>query len=103
MTASATSRLRPLGIGQLLDQAIRLYRRNFLKFIGIVAVAQIPFIVLQLGTSLLAVGSTLPQLQDPTAPPSDVLALLENPLFLASAIAGFLVILIGFLLIQPQP
>jgi hypothetical protein len=100
MIVSATPRLRPLGMGQLLDQAIRLYRRNFLKFIGIIAIAQIPFTVLQLGMSLLAVGSTLPQLQDPTAPPSDLLALLENPILLVSAIAGFIVLLIGFLLIQ---
>jgi hypothetical protein len=29
--------LRPLGLGQLLDRAIRLYRRHFLTFTGIVA------------------------------------------------------------------
>ncbi|WP_420631454.1 hypothetical protein [Candidatus Leptofilum sp.] len=34
--------LRPLSMAQLLDRAIRLYRKNFLLFIGIVAVAQIP-------------------------------------------------------------
>ena len=34
--------LQPLSMPQLLDRAIRLYRKNFLLFIGIVAIAQIP-------------------------------------------------------------
>jgi len=34
--------LQPLSMSQLLDRAIRLYRNNFLVFVGIVAIAQIP-------------------------------------------------------------
>lgn len=34
--------LRPLSTGQILDRGIRLYRRHFLTYIGIVALAQIP-------------------------------------------------------------
>jgi hypothetical protein len=34
--------LQPLSMSQLLDRAIRLYRNNFLIFVGIVAIAQIP-------------------------------------------------------------
>ena len=34
MAANVQPLFRPLGIGELLDQAFRLYRRNFLKFIG---------------------------------------------------------------------
>jgi hypothetical protein len=34
--------LQPLSMPQLLDRAIRLYRNNFLLFVGIVALAQIP-------------------------------------------------------------
>ena len=34
--------LQPLSMSQLLDRAIRLYRSNFLIFVGIVAIAQIP-------------------------------------------------------------
>lgn len=33
---------QPLSMSQLLDRAIRLYRKNFLIFVGIVAIAQIP-------------------------------------------------------------
>jgi hypothetical protein len=57
ITATNVPRLRPLGIGQLLDQAIRLYRRNFLKFVGIIAVVQIPLTLIQILVSLLTVGS----------------------------------------------
>ena len=41
MTA-LTNNLQPLSMSQLLDRAIRLYRKNFLIFVGIVAIAQIP-------------------------------------------------------------
>ncbi len=37
---------QPLRIGQILDRAVRLYRRNFLKFIGIIAVVEIPMALL---------------------------------------------------------
>ncbi len=42
MTALPHNNLQPLSMPQLLDRAIRLYRSNFLIFIGIVALAQIP-------------------------------------------------------------
>lgn len=41
MTALSDN-LQPLSMTQLLDRAIRLYRSNFLIFVGIVALAQIP-------------------------------------------------------------
>ncbi len=37
METQSLPSLRPLRLGELLDQAIRLYRRNFLTFIGIIA------------------------------------------------------------------
>ncbi len=40
--AGAPVQLRPLGIGQLLDQSLRIYRRNFVRFVGIVALVMIP-------------------------------------------------------------
>lgn len=46
MSATDLSYLRPLSLGQLFDQAIRLYRRNFWKFVGIIAVVQIPYAAL---------------------------------------------------------
>lgn len=39
--------LRPLSLGEILDAAIRLYRRNFLMFAGIIALAEIPYLLVQ--------------------------------------------------------
>lgn len=41
-------RLRPMGLGDILDAVFRIYRRDFLTFVGIVAVLQVPIIILQL-------------------------------------------------------
>jgi hypothetical protein len=42
-----TLRLRPMGVGDLLDTAFRLYRRHFLLFVGIVAVIYVPLTLVQ--------------------------------------------------------
>lgn len=41
-------RLHPMGVGDIIDETIRLYRRNFRTFVGIVAVLQVPLVVLQM-------------------------------------------------------
>ncbi len=51
MTGSAN--LRPLTLAELLDQAVRLYRKNFLTFVGIIAVVQVPLTAISLLVSLL--------------------------------------------------
>jgi len=45
MQATA-QRLRPMNIGDILDTTFRVYRRNFLLFIGITALLNIPMILL---------------------------------------------------------
>jgi hypothetical protein len=40
-------------LGEILDKAIRLYRQNFLKFIGIFAIPYIPLMLLQMVISVL--------------------------------------------------
>jgi len=49
--------LRPLRLGELLDQAIRLYRRNFMTFIGIIALVYVPLMVLQTAATALMSSS----------------------------------------------
>jgi hypothetical protein len=44
---SSIAPLRPLRLGQIIDQAITIYRANFLPFIGIVALVQIPVSLVQ--------------------------------------------------------
>ncbi|MCP4424404.1 MAG: hypothetical protein GY803_07935, partial [Chloroflexi bacterium] len=76
MTVTPPLKLRPLSIGELLDQVIRLYRRNFLTFIGIVALVQMPLTLLQWVMTLATFGSSLDRYGEfgtiPTKP-SDIL------------------------------
>lgn len=71
---TAVSPLQPLGMGQILDRAIRLYRQNFLTFIGIVAIAQIPSAIL---TILFSLALAQPEtFFDPNASPTVVVGAL---------------------------
>lgn len=49
--------LKPLSAGQILDRAIRLYRKNFLSFLGIIAFAQIPLAVLAITLNVAALSA----------------------------------------------
>jgi hypothetical protein len=49
--------LRPLRLGELLDQSIRLYRSNFVTFIGIIALVYVPLMVLQTASTALMTTS----------------------------------------------
>lgn len=78
MTSPKTSpNLRPLTIGELLDRAIRLYRQNFFKFIGIIAIVQIPITIISLIISLFTLGDFVQLAADPTA--LENLENVENP------------------------
>ncbi|HRI57581.1 MAG TPA: hypothetical protein PK170_10855 [Anaerolineae bacterium] len=67
MTASQLS-LRPLGVGEILDRAVRLYRRHFFTFIGIIALVQVPLVLAQMALNILSLqtlnrpGETSPEL-----------------------------------------
>ncbi len=68
MLAQNAPIMKPRGIGELFDQAIRLYRNNFLKFIGIIAVVQIPIQSINLLISVLTYGSMMEGLLGASAP-----------------------------------
>ncbi len=51
------ARLRPMGIGDILDETFRLYRENFLLFVATVAVVEIPLQIIVLILTLSLVGS----------------------------------------------
>jgi hypothetical protein len=55
METTALPVLKPLRLGELLDQAVRLYRRNFLAFVGIIAVVYIPYALASLLISVLTI------------------------------------------------
>ena len=69
MEVSALPILRPLRLGELLDQAVRLYRRNFLSFVGMIALGYIPYAVIQVASSALSIYGT----QDIRANPQNIL------------------------------
>jgi hypothetical protein len=65
VTTDAFPELRPLRLSELLDRAIRLYRRSFFKFVGIIAVVLIPTTVPNVLFSLLSMSGILTQMQSP--------------------------------------
>lgn len=67
MTPYVAAHLRPLTMGQILDRALRLYRRNFLRFLGLAALIQIPATLLGLLPAALNVNNPFLQPNvDPT-------------------------------------
>jgi len=48
--------LRPLGIGDILDRAVRIYRSHFVTLVSIIAVISVPLLLIQ----VLAAALTLP-------------------------------------------
>lgn len=101
MTSDALPRLRPLSTGQLLDQGIRLYRRNFLKFVGIIAVVQIPLTLVALLVSLITFpGEMMAALQDPTMPAAANPLELFGPTQVAGGVGSCFLGIISLILIQ---
>src|SRR5580692_7050793 len=45
--------LRPLSLGEILDRTFTIYRRNFLLFIGIIAIPQLMVLAFNLAQTLL--------------------------------------------------
>lgn len=82
--------LKPLEMGQLIDRAARLYRQNFLKFVGIISITQLP-------SSIFAVLLTIFSAQ------SARFVNLDNPLATGnlSVLSGtFLTSIVAFVLSQ---
>jgi len=48
-----------MNIGELLDRAITLYRRNFLTLVGIVAIVNVPYLLVQIVAIILAIPTDL--------------------------------------------
>jgi hypothetical protein len=87
--------LRPYNLGELLDQAIRLYRRNFIKFLGIMAIIQVPLSLIQLAITLVMFQGVIPNAFDTSTPPDQLVGRM-----LGGSGATLLVGLISFILVQ---
>lgn len=94
---AAIPQLRPMGVVDQLDAAFRLYRRNFVTFLGIVALVQAPLLILSLGYSLLFVLPTqealFSQIRSPRTPYYGTL----NPQSLESTLTSLALVVVGML------
>ena len=66
MTTSSIPFIRPMTLGEILDQAFRLYRRNFLIFIFIVAIPYIPLTLFSSGAMYLYTSSAASIIGNPS-------------------------------------
>ncbi len=99
MSTPVLPHFKPLGLGEVLDQAIRLYRKNFFKFIGIIAVVQIPLGILQLISSVAALGGISDLATQPTTNSYEVGDIL-GPGYFAGVGSSLVLAIIGFVLVQ---
>ena len=95
MTNATLPILRPMRMGELLDQAIRLYRKNFFTFAGIIALVYVPVSLLPLLSSLLMYGSIEAAQLGQTDP-----AVLFNDAYLTGMALNVFALLLQFILIQ---
>ena len=91
MTAFSIPSFRPMPLAELLDQAIHLYRRNFLTFIGIIAIPYIPLAIIQAGSALFMTSSLTPSAFE-TQSPSFLAPLLGSVGVILTMIAQFFLI-----------
>ncbi len=99
MSVSSTV-LRPLSLGELLDRAIRLYRKNFAKFIGILAVVQIPLSLLGLLINLFTFSDTAAIAADPSAIQAADPFSLFTPAYFIGIGLSLLLLVITLILVQ---
>ena len=100
MTTARMTKLRPLGMGELLDHAFRLYRRNFFTFIGIIAIVQVPLTLLTLLTTLLATNQMITNAYNYTGPAPESVWDILGPNFGWGMLGTFIIGIIGFVLLQ---
>lgn len=95
MTTASVPFIRPLSLGELLDQAIRLYRRHFLTLIGIIAIPYIPLGLLSAYMQYLT--STA---QQEILGYSDPMQMFGNPTYWTAILGSLLVSFLHFILVS---
>jgi hypothetical protein len=79
-------------LGEILDQAIRLYRRNFVAFVGIIAIVYIPIMLIQTGLSYLTTAGINRNASDPLQ--------VFTPSYLIGIMGSLVMVFVQFILIQ---
>ena len=105
-TSYGYGRFRPMAVAELVDGAVRLYRRNLLLIVAIGAIVQVPFAVLQfVGYVASGAGSRLDEINSILKQPSGTISAADTDLLrhdLAAYIAYLvLVYLVQYFVVQP--
>lgn len=98
MTSSPSPIIRPMNLAELLDRAIRLYRRNFFNFIGIIAIPYIPLMLIQMALQLFTTTSMMDQLTTSTSTANPFEAF--DPAMIAASLGSILIVFVQFILVQ---
>jgi hypothetical protein len=95
----AAPELRSLTLGEILDRAVRLYRQNFINFVGIIAMVQVPLSIIQL---LLSLYTTNNPVNVPSGATSyqEIIQGMFNSGYFDRAGVQFLLSLSSFVLVQ---
>ncbi len=97
MTESAAlPMIRPMTLAELLDRAIRLYRQNFFKFIGIFAIPYIPLALLQAVLSIFTTNSMIGAVGQNTSPED----LVFSTAWIAAIGGSFIIAFVQFIIVQ---
>ncbi len=92
MTTFSIPAFRPMPLAELLDRAIHLYRRNFITFVGIIAIPYIPLAIIQAASTLFTTGAfTQSLLGSPSSPNFFAPILGSTGLFITFIVQFFLI------------
>jgi hypothetical protein len=93
------SRLRPRSVGEILDQAFRVYRKHFLTFLAIIAVVHVP-LQLVIQALILSMLGPANDLTDLSTAPSPAQTANETVLTLGLSYAAILLLSVLYWLLQ---
>ncbi len=93
------TRLRPMDLGDLFDAGFRLYRSQFLTFIGIVAILQVPMAIAQFVAQIMF-GNVFTQLMRLSSQPGAIIGADPFNTLPITDLLWFYAILVGLALFQ---
>lgn len=96
---SPRARLRPMGIGDILDETFRLYRENFTLFVGTCAIVEVPLQIVLAALSVGMVSILRPVTDLRGLPAGSITAAQASRALSAGLAAGGLGLVIGLLVL----
>jgi hypothetical protein len=81
-----TAQFEPMGVGAILDRAFRIYRQNFVRFLAIVAIVEVP---------MMLVALLLTRVQVQAISTGEEGQVLSSAVILPTAFAGLVIMLVA--------